>query len=1026
MFPVPQHLPRTGGESLSSEIPEKDPVLDLLQPLISQGESSKFTGHQVRDVRSNLERAVKDNKDKTHDILINNFPSISSQIQLSTSLHSDISFVRSKVSSLEAEIDHSDTQTSFLPPLIQSLNRHFSATTTRSSAQAHIKALKNLSKHTERIKKLEEAVWLGKGADEWVLNELQTEKGYSINEEEKEEEALLQGTKIIKAIQAKDELLKSMVIQQITEGFHAAISFAVPTAGQGTTLSVQSTVTLQHPRTTPPPQFEPSTSSHYSLAEIYAALSRLGLLQETLQSLSNRLQKEIIQPVVVTSHKISLSTAEKLSILRLEPNTDSSTSTVLEGVKTILDFTSNTIIPSFSSSDTSGIRDQFLESLHKSAFQSILDFVILPSLPPTLSGISDWLSTIQQAVQVESSFSKAGNEVIKPFFENEAGISWAQQRRYAIADQVRQLILGGWGGWESTEKEQEREVINYIEVEVDDEPIIPPVSSKTGTKGEEDFGRGFDKSPKQDRVDIPAVKPDVTKVESDQAEDINMEDDGWGFEESSSSSAAGPSSPRKASPPPPDVPMIEDEEDGWDLDPSPPTPSSIAEPEPEIAKVSEPVQAPKPSKPAREAKRLGKRVAKVKQEEEYDPWASPDPGEDPIKLANGNHHVTNPPVKITSSLTPPHSAPKQDEGEEGWGWDDDTTSAPIMKDSKKEIPDVSALIPPAPESQMHPQKRKEIREEKSVIKELYLVSTACETLVNIAQSILYDINQLKSSELSSPSFESSKLDITLNEAIKEVFILYRALLPTHFINQLKDVPSLAMQAYNDSIYLSTLLTQFDLDGLTINADFDLKEEKRKLEDLSENIFENQLKNQNQLLIESLTDLNELQNTNEEKIYKKDEKVIKGIIRNLESLDRVIKPVLPSSKHLEMISYLITSLIKQLTNNVLDLVDITEIESNRITELFKFVYQLEHIFDHDNIGGIVRWVEGWLKFCYISEILQASLVDITYLIDSGSLIDFTSAELISLVEALFANSEKRDSVIEKIERDGTSGKADSVH
>lgn len=43
------------------------------------------------------------------------------------------------------------------------------------------------------------------------------------------------------------------------------------------------------------------------------------------------------------------------------------------------------------------------------------------------------------------------------------------------------------------------------------------------------------------------------------------------------------------------------------------------------------------------------------------------------------------------------------------------------------------------------------------------------------------------------------------------------------------------------------------------------------------------------------------------------------------------------------------------------------------------------------------------------------MDILYLFDSGALIDFSTDELISLVRALFADSEKRDDAIERIER-----------
>jgi len=54
-------------------------------------------------------------------------------------------------------------------------------------------------------------------------------------------------------------------------------------------------------------------------------------------------------------------------------------------------------------------------------------------------------------------------------------------------------------------------------------------------------------------------------------------------------------------------------------------------------------------------------------------------------------------------------------------------------------------------------------------------------------------------------------------------------------------------------------------------------------------------------------------------------------------------------------------------------------------------------------------------CYAADDQSANLVDITYLFENGALIDFTPDELISLLKALFADSEKREKAIERIER-----------
>ena len=93
MFPVPDHLPKTGGDYFSTDRPrdvdpEPDPTLDLLQPLLDAGSStasrkgasggieatrlqadngdtagpSRWSSGQVRAVRESLEKAITANK----------------------------------------------------------------------------------------------------------------------------------------------------------------------------------------------------------------------------------------------------------------------------------------------------------------------------------------------------------------------------------------------------------------------------------------------------------------------------------------------------------------------------------------------------------------------------------------------------------------------------------------------------------------------------------------------------------------------------------------------------------------------------------------------------------------------------------------------------------------------------------------------------------------------------------------------------------------------------------------------------
>jgi hypothetical protein len=62
------------------------------------------------------------------------------------------------------------------------LARHAEASDRVSRARSRIAALKVLDEQTERIEKLETAVWAGRGADDWVITELQNgAEGYHLS-----------------------------------------------------------------------------------------------------------------------------------------------------------------------------------------------------------------------------------------------------------------------------------------------------------------------------------------------------------------------------------------------------------------------------------------------------------------------------------------------------------------------------------------------------------------------------------------------------------------------------------------------------------------------------------------------------------------------------------------------------------------------------------------------------------------------------------------------------------------------------
>jgi len=81
-------------------------------------------------------------------------------------------------------------------------------------------------------------------------------------------------------------------------------------------------------------------------------------------------------------------------------------------------------------------------------------------------------------------------------------------------------------------------------------------------------------------------------------------------------------------------------------------------------------------------------------------------------------------------------------------------------------------------------------------------------------------------------------------------------------------------------------------------------------------------------------------------------------------------VLPTTTYLAVIGYLLDEAVLRITSDILDLRDITEVESERINDLLKPIRGLEDVFtvQEGQPSNIVAHVPHWLKFCYVSELL----------------------------------------------------------
>ncbi|PWN47003.1 hypothetical protein IE53DRAFT_305192, partial [Violaceomyces palustris] len=122
-------------------------------------------------------------------------------------------------------------------------------------------------------------------------------------------------------------------------------------------------------------------------------------------------------------------------------------------------------------------------------------------------------------------------------------------------------------------------------------------------------------------------------------------------------------------------------------------------------------------------------------------------------------------------------------------------------------------------------------------------------------------------------------------------------------------------------------------------------------------------------------------------------------------------------YLSAMGRLVEPVLVRTLGDVEDLDDIGETESVKLASLVRNFGSLEGLFADGTTGetAVGLFVPSWFKASYLPEILTGSLVDIEFLtFEAGALVDYTRAELVGLIKALFADTANRSRLLEKIE------------
>ncbi|BEJ01690.1 hypothetical protein CcaverHIS631_0603720 [Cutaneotrichosporon cavernicola] len=483
----------------------------------------------INEARSTLKQSITTNESSLHGIAVSNTPVITHQLDEKAKLNQ-----RSNSAQRGAKALADDFDVSSLDRVTEVETFRTTASTLQSSHQAQTlarttaTAVENLKQRYDLLVRLEDGVWSGMSADPSIVAALLELDG------QRQENA---GAAVQMALAARCTVMRTMVTEQLSTAWNQTVTVS-NTDGGLPTANVRSSVTLsapRAPRSTPYAKLATHAPS-YTLLEVSDALDTLRALPGLLQDLHARVIRGLVEPLVLNDtwrpvesrddHGIGLETT-------IVPSQDREC--VIQNVKTVLDFF-QAVLPQ-------GCRS-LNERLQQSAFSLVLNRLLIPSLPTSLSSLPEWLRLALQAAESEASMSADDNKagVVRSFLNEEAGQVWLQKRRVVSLCEARRVAYETWSSWASET------------VELNAVPHIPP--------------------------ETEAISQPITQHE---------EDDGWGFDEDPKAA----SSSREVTP----QVDADDGNDGWDFDDVAPPP----------APTPAPVQPRKVAKP-REAKRLGKKA----------------------------------------------------------------------------------------------------------------------------------------------------------------------------------------------------------------------------------------------------------------------------------------------------------------------------------------------------------------------------------------------------------------------------------
>ncbi|KIJ55371.1 hypothetical protein M422DRAFT_63470 [Sphaerobolus stellatus SS14] len=979
-FELPAHLPRGG-------IPQDRPTQVLTK--VSQATNKTLNAILAASWLAELDVSIKDTKERISRRIQEDLPVFERQRDASVSIQRRLNELSSIANELEDALHNPNTGT--LPALLQTLTTHATLASQAQDSDVAHRGLEHLLRLKNEISKLSKQMADGELPDaSLTCSDIQGLIAQAPTPLEKAD--------IMAGIKKRFRTLNDRVQEQLNDAYSRSVVFS--STVDGVSMAILPTTIVG------------AKATSIALSAILISLSA-DFLSTRLTTLRRDILSKIIESILVSSKGIEVTIPTDPS----SPNTlslSSSSANPLQSLRTVASFLDAHLYPYLPARQAS-----FSLTLHIPISTAILDHLLKPSLPATIHALPSYLDILDDAVRFEEElFTPATRERPIRYWAEEVANHYEKKRREEFLQKTRTIINGREDGTTfrvvtDVRQPTPSQVVSSVPPPRQSQPqaskaIVKEKSKEEGAgwDGEEESGWEFDddepeeptpqtepepepepRSPSPEPARSPPPEPVVTQPvrsaspEPDQGDDDD-EGDGWGWGDDAdpvdTEDPIDPVGPMDAEPPastsqapsaPPSKPDEETDEswasDSWSADPG----SSPTQSDPEHKPKESHIVAPTPKL----AKRLEKFSAKAK------------------GLSAPNTPLPSPAVaamQVPSRPTPP-------------------PPSPMFVQPK-------VLAQPQPKQMTPAVSRLPVEVPKKEEKESYLISVRAKTVLQLAEQVLREGEELSASNVfakhaAANSTSPGQLLITTAPSVLD---LYRALYPiTHSFLLEKDT-NICMRWSNDCTFLSKEVGDLRRkDGTIDNRWVETGERLHMLGELS---FENAIVQEQETVTEILARAEGFVHVSKGDRYFECRDAVESTFQEIRDVAARWKETLTRSNYLRAIGQIVDDALYRVMDDILAIHDIPEADSERLSELCEMFTPLEDLFiytpGHQSV--IASFVPLWFKFSYLSWLIKGSMADISYLFDEGMLVDYDVNELARLVRALFAETPLREKTIAK--------------